>query len=316
MPVIPTGLKSLDVLKINNSEELIGVIDDVIRDIPELQFFDASPITRNEYNTLVVTKYPKVGFRLPGEFADHEVAELKNRTVKCAFLDASWTMDKALAKQTDWGKETALAIQTMTHLKSAFFALSQQIWYGTKNEDNGFTGLYNLIGATDDNKSNADLHIDAGGTGANLTSVFAVSTGINSIQIAWGSEGKFEEGDVVDQWISNPEEPKNSGAWHYAQDLSGWAGLQVTSAHAFGRIHNISADKPLTDDLLFELISRFPAGMEPQAFFMSRRSLEQLRHSRTAVNATGAPAPTPTEVAGIPLTRTDAISNSEETILV
>ncbi len=210
MPTISTGLKSLDVLRINNSEELVGIIDDVIKKVPELGFFDASPMTKNEYNTLVITKYPKVGFRTPGEFAYHEVAELGNRTVKCAYLDASWTMDKALAKQSDWGKEKAMAIQSMTHLQSAFFTLSQQIWYGVRNEDDGFLGLHDLFG-----QANQDLFLDAGGSGSNLTSVYAVSTGIDSIQIAWGSDGKFEEGDIQDQWITNPNDAKNSGVWPY-----------------------------------------------------------------------------------------------------
>ncbi len=309
MPTISTGLKSLDVLRINNSEELVGVIDDVIKKNPEMGFFDASPISKNEYNTLVIDKYPKVGFRKPGEFAEHEVAKLSNRTVKCAYLDASWTMDKALASQTDWGKERALAIQTMTHLQSAFFTLSQQIWYGVRNEANGFQGLHDLVG-----QANQELFLDAGGTGGNLTSVYAVSTGLDSIQLAWGSDGKLTEGDVQEQWITNLSDPKNGGAWHYAQDISGWAGLQVTSAHAFGRIAHLSDSATLTDDLLYDLLSKFPAGRKPQAFFLTRRAMNQLRKSRTAVNATGAPAPTPTEVGGVPLIETDAIMDNEETL--
>jgi len=325
MPSISTGQKSIDVLKINNAEPLVGLIDDAIKTIPEMGFFDASPVTRNEYNTLVVTKDPKVGFRAVGDFADHEAAILENRTVKCRFLDASWKLDTALAQQSDWGKEQVFAIETLTHLRSAFMALAQQIWYGNKSEPDGFRGLYELIDSTNSDRSNADLHMDAGGTGAGLSSVFAVSTGLDSIQLAWGSEGKLTEGDVTKIYIPNPAitgtapnqviKAKESGAWWYGQELSGWCGLQVTSAHAFGRIKNLSNANRLTDDMLYELIERFPTGRDPQAFFMSRRSLGQLRASRTAVNATGAPAPYPTEVYGIPIIVTDAIANNEETFL-
>jgi hypothetical protein len=315
MPSISTGQKSIDVLKINNAEPLIGVIDDALKHVPELSFFDASPIKRNKYETLVITQDPKVGFRKPGEFADHEAAILKLRTCQCAFLDASWAIDKALAEQSDWGKEQVFAIETLTHLRASMFMLSQQIWYGVKNNPDGFRGLYELIGSTSDDKSNADLHLTAGGTGTGLSSVFAVSTGIDSIQLAWGSEGKLFEGDLVTSRVPNPEKPKESAAHYYSQEISGWCGLQVTSAHAFGRIHSISESNPLTDDLLFELVSRFPIGREPQAFFMNRRTLNQLRKSRTAVNATGAPAPIPTDVAGgIPIIVTDAIMNNEETL--
>ncbi|MCL2710450.1 MAG: hypothetical protein FWE95_06190 [Planctomycetaceae bacterium] len=325
MPSVSTGQKSIDVLKINNAEELVGLIDDAIKTIPEMGFFDASPVTRNDYNTLVVTQDPKVGFRKVGDFADHEAAILENRTVKCRFLDASWKIDTALAQQSDWGKEQVFSIETLTHLRSAFMMLARQIWYGAKENPDGFRGLYELIGSTTSDKSNADLHISAGGTGTGLSSVFAVSTGLDSIQLAWGSEGKLTEGDVTKIYLANPTitgaapnqviKAKESGAWWYAQEISGWCGLQVTSAYAFGRINNLTKAKPLDDAMLYELISRFPVGREPQAFFMTRRSLEQLRASRTATNATGAPAPTPTEVVGIPIIVTDAIVNNEETIL-
>ncbi len=309
MPTISTGIKTLDVLTMNNSEEIIGIINDVIKKNPEVGFFDASPVKKNEYNTLFIDQYPKVGFRDPGEFAKHEVARLGNRTVKCSHLDASWTMDKALATQSDWGKDKALAIQTMTHLESALFTLSQQIWYGVRNETNGFKGLHDLFG-----QANKDLLMDAGGTGSNLTSVYAVSTGVDAIQLVWGNDGTLTEGDVVEQWITNPTDPKNSGAWHYAQDISGWAGLQVTSAHAFGRIKNISDENSLNDDMLYDFLAKCPAGRKPQAFFLTRRAMNQLRKSRTAVNATGAPAPYPTEVGGVPLIETDAIMDNEETL--
>jgi hypothetical protein len=315
MTSISTGQKSIDVLRINNSEAIVGLIDDAIKANPELEFFDASPIKRNEFNTLVCTQDPKVGFRKPGEFADHEAAILEMRKCQCAFIDAHWKVDVALAEKSDWGKDQVFAIETLTHLRSAMFMLARQIWYGNKNNPDGFRGLYELIGATDSDKSNADLHIDLGGTGAGLTSIFAVSTGLDSIQLAWGSEGQFTEGDVNTIYIPNPTDVKNSGAHYYAQELSGWCGLQVTSAHAFGRIKNIAEDSPLNDDVLFDLIRHFPVGRTPQAFFMNRRSLYQLRKSRVAVNTTGTPAPMPTEVAGIPIIVTDAIANNEETFL-
>jgi hypothetical protein len=44
---------------------------------------------------------------------------------------------------------------------------------------------------------------------------------------------------------------------------------------------------------------------------MSYRSLRQLRDSRTATNAVGAPAPTPTDVDGIPIYPTLGITDTE-----
>ena len=339
MPAISTGLKSIDVLKINNAEHLVGLIDDVTKHIPEMGFYDASPVIRNMYETLVLVQDPKVGFRKPGKFADHEAPKLDLRSVKCTYLDASWTIDKAIAEQSDWGKEFVFATQTMTHLRSAFMMLARQIYYGNRSNADGFKGLFELIGETTEDGtplSNADLHIDAidfleknppkignkkiepiKGPEAekDLSSVFAVSTGLDSIQLAWGSEGSLNESDVMSIRVTNPENPSNSGKWHYAQEIAGWCGMQVTSAHAFGRIHNLSNVNRLNDDMLYSLISRFPVGRAPQAFFMTRRSLEHLRASRMAFHPVGAPVGNPDSVGGIPIYVTDAILNNEETIL-
>jgi hypothetical protein len=321
MATITTGLTSLDVLKMNNAEELIGIIDDVIKTIPELGFFQASPMTDNSYETLVVLQDPKVGFRLPNTYGNHEVAVLGNRTVTCSYLDASWAMDIALASKANWGVPRVLALQTITHIRSAMENLSRQIWYGAKSDTNGFPGLYQLIGSTTGDTSNATLHIDGGGYNddvdsrgkSGLTSVFAVSTGIDAIQMVWGQDGRITDSDVIKQWVANPANASNSGRWEYAQEISGWAGLQVTSQWAFGRINHISPLSNVTDDLFYDLLSRFPTGRKPQALFMNPRTLEQLRKSRTAVNATGAPAPIPDSIAGVPIYVTDAIVNNEQT---
>jgi hypothetical protein len=48
---------------------------------------------------------------------------------------------------------------------------------------------------------------------------------------------------------------------------------------------------------------------------MSRRSLFQLQSSRTATNATGAPAPIPVESHNIPIAVTDSIVDTEKLTL-
>lgn len=307
-------MTSADVLKINNSEELIGVIDEVIQTIPELGFFAASPVVRNSYKTLVVSGLPTVGFRAPGSARTFSTATLANKTVDCKYLDASWILEAAVATMSDWGKEVAIAIQQQAHLKAALFGVAKQTWYGVSADADGFVGLKAIISAV----ANADtddgtMVIDAnsGTTVSDGSTVFAVRTGINSIQYAWGSEGKLTEGDIMEQMIGS----SSAGAWYYAQQLAGWVGLQVTSRNAAAMITNLSdlgsGAVGLDDDLIYKLLGKFPAGEGPDAIFMSRRSLEQLRRSRTATNVTGAPAPIPTEVEGVRIITSDAILNNE-----
>lgn len=309
-------MTSSDVLKINNAEELVGLIDEVIKVIPEMGYFEATPVAKTSYKTLCLTGLPTVGFRATNTYRPLSTAVLGNKTVDCKYLDASWVIDKATASEADWGKEFVFALQAQAHLKAAFFAIAQQTWYGVGVDAGGFNGLHGIIDAVVDGGGNKTMVIDAnpGSTITDGSSVFAVRTGLDSVQYAWGAGGKFEEGEIGEQLAQVTEDLTLKGQPQYFQNLGAWIGLQVTSKNAAAKICNLSATATkngLDDDLLYELISKFPAGQGPTAFFMNRRSLMQLRKSRTATNATGAPAPIPTEVEGIPIFVTDAINSIE-----
>jgi hypothetical protein len=67
----------------------------------------------------------------------------------------------------------------------------------------------------------------------------------------------------------------------------------------------------MNNDLAFEALAKFPSGVTPDYCFINRRSLEQLRKSRTNVtSATGVP-PLADSVAGIPIVITDSLVNTE-----
>lgn len=306
-------MTSTDVLKINNSEELVGLIEDVVKDIPEINFFAASPVQKNSYKTLALTALPSTAFRATGSYREFQTATLTNKTVECKYLDASWILEKAVAQQSDWGEDFAKALTQRAHLKSEFFTLAKQIWQGTDSDANGFTGLDAIIDAVVDGGKKEMVVTANTGSITDASTVYAVRTGIDSCQLAWGSNGQFNESDVREQLLTTKDSSKTSGAWFYAQDLGGWVGLQVTSKYAAGKITGLSATNTkqgLNDDLLYELIERFPVGMKPDGLFMSRRSFSQLRQSRTAYNAIGAPAPYVNEFEGIPIYVTDAIPDN------
>lgn len=306
-------MTSTDVLKINNSEELVGLIEDVVKDIPEINFFAASPVQKNSYKTLALTALPSTAFRATGSYREFQTATLTNKTVECKYLDASWILEKAVAQQSDWGEDFAKALTQRAHLKSEFFTLAKQIWQGTDSDANGFTGLDAIIDAVVDGDTKEMVVTANTGSITDASTVYAVRTGIDSCQLAWGSNGQFNESDVREQLLTTKDSSKTSGAWFYAQDLGGWVGLQVTSKYAAGKITGLSATNTkqgLNDDLLYELIERFPVGMKPDGLFMSRRSFSQLRQSRTAYNAIGAPAPYVQEFEGIPIYVTDAIPDN------
>lgn len=305
-------LTTSDILKINASEELAGLIDETIVSVPELGYFAASPITRNSYKTLTATSMPSVGFRSPGNWRTFADGSLDTKTVECKYVDASWCVEKALAEQSDWGADMLYAYQAKAHLQAAFFLIAQNIWYGSLNDANGFNGLGEFINKT------GDYYIDANPGQSGLTdqtSVFLVRTDLDGIQLAWGSNGQLTEGEIKDVLLSDKSGGSLAGAWATAQEVGGWVGLQITDKNAVCQIGNLSdtaSKNGLTDAIIYDALSRFPIGKAPTGIFMSRRSLRQLRQSRTATNATGAPAPVPSEIEGIPIYCTDAISNAED----
>ena len=99
----------------------------------------------------------------------------------------------------------------------------------------------------------------------------------------------------------------------YYVPVSAWLGLQVGSALSISRIANVTEDsgKTLSDDLIADAIAKFPAGRGPSFVVTGRRSWKQLQNSRTATNPTGAPAPLPESVFGLPLIVSDALVETE-----
>ena len=80
-------MTSADVLAVNNSEELIGVIMQVAKRVPELGFYAASPIAKTVYETLVLTALPTVGFRAANAGRTVQKPTLTTATVTCKFLE-------------------------------------------------------------------------------------------------------------------------------------------------------------------------------------------------------------------------------------
>ncbi|MBA2591132.1 MAG: hypothetical protein H0U97_02275 [Gammaproteobacteria bacterium] len=74
--------------------------------------------------------------------------------------------------------------------------------------------------------------------------------------------------------------------------MTTWIGLQVLNPHSTLRVANVGANagKGMTDNLAFGALAMFTAGAAPDYCFTNRRTLEQLRRSRTKVmSAMGVP---------------------------
>ncbi|CAN5409249.1 phage protein [soil metagenome] len=307
MPILVPTL--LDIAKANGSDALVGLIEETSRAVPEVTLCPARTIKGMNYKTLVRTALPTVVFRNANEGAANSKGTYENRMYETYILNPRWMSDKAVADVYEDGAEAYIAMEAAGIMEAAMQLLGTQFYYGTVGD--GSKGFPGLIGGYD----NTNNVVDAGGTTASTgSSCWGVRFGPKDVQWIWGANGQLSMSDVVMQSVVD-----GSGNMYtaYIQEILAHVGLQVGSLRSLGRIKKLTADAGcgLTDIKLGQLLTKFATGFPPDVILCSRRSLEQLRASRTATSVTGAPAPTPTEFEGIPIVPTDAIINTESLTL-
>ena len=315
---MPDGILTLlDIAKINGSDMLVGLVDEAARIVPEMTGVDGRgnrvpnmgsgrTINGISYEVLVNTGLPAIGFRNANEGTDLTKSTQERRIVECFSLTPRWAVDRVVADRSQEGVAALMARQANAHFKAAMMHCGSQFYYGISNDAKGFAGLLAQY-------NSAAMTVDATGTTpATGSSVWGVKFGAEYVQWVYGNNGRFEIPDMrIQDMADNATPAKYFSA--YLQEMFAHIGLQLMNKYSVGRIKDLTAEtgKKLTDDLMFELMSKAPAGYMFDVFFMSRRSLEQLRQARTATNTTGYPAQTPTEVAGIPIVVTDSITDTE-----
>lgn len=302
-----------DLAKINDQNLADIDVTDLLDDAPFLASLSATTASNGTTHKYVKeTGAPVVGFRAVNAGREHDHSEDTLVTVDTKILDASFSMDLALASEFRNGRDALLAREASRHLRAAFFKAEQQLIYGTTSDGdaNGFTGLANAatVDALADN-----MVVDAGGTTADTAqSVWLVRSNgdLSDVSVVLGNEGQIDIGETV---VNRMQDGSSLHYPGYFTPITGWMALQLGSIHTVGRIANLTEDsgKGLTDDLIYDAISKFPSTRRPNLIVMGRRSLFQLRASRTATNATGAPAPLPTDVAGVRIVVSDACKEDE-----
>ena len=282
-------------------------VSELLEDAPllaRLAAINASNSTSHEW--LKKTAAPATGFRAINDGLENTKATYTKVTQALKLFDAGFDLDIGLLMA---GSGDALARrEAIDHLQAAFAEMEQQIIYGTGNLAAGFAGFANeaSTAAFDDS-----MVINAGGTTANTgSSVWMLRTGEPAVSVVYGAGGRIEVGESYKAL----RDGSTTGQYDVQRTpIVFYGGVQVATSLDLARIINLTADsgKGLTDDRLSDALALFPAGRQPNLIGMNRRSLTQLQQSRTATNATGAPAPRPTEYEGIPIVVTDQITSVE-----
>lgn len=297
-----------DLVKINDMNLADLDISDLLQDAPLLAALAADVASNGtEHKYLKETGAPVVGFRAANDGRENKASADTLVTITLKILDASFAVDKALADAYRKGPEAYLAREGKRHMKAAFAAAELQLVNGVSADSAGFVGM--LAATTIDAVADA-MVVNAGGDTANsCTTVLALRTSDdgNDVTVITGNDGEMRMGDSVVTRLAG-----SSTGWYpgYFTPISGWLGLQIGSAYSIGRIANLDFDHTLDDDMISDLLSKFPAGREPNLLVMNRTARKQLQQSRTATNATGAPAPFPVESFNVPIVTTEAILNT------
>lgn len=298
----------IDIAKVNGSDGVAGLIDEASKAHPEIVSGFARTIKGTNYKTLIRKALPTAPFRNGNEGAAASKGEYENRLIETYILNPRWECDKAVADSAEDGAEAFIAMAGSDQMEAGMQTLASQFYYGTANDAKGFPGLIAAYDAT-------NMVVDAGGTSANTgSSVWAVKFGPKDVAWVYGNNGSLKMEPVTLERVTDGDGNPYTA---YCQEMLARPGLQVGSLRSIGRIKKLTADtgKGLTDALISSLLAKFQVGTVPDMLFMSRRSLTQLQQSRTATNATGAPAPIPTESFGVPIRVTDSITDTESLTL-
>lgn len=275
---------------------------DVFNDAPVLAVLN--PITASHgtsHKFLKETGAPTVGFRAVGDGIDRSKSTDTAVTVDLKVLDAGFYIEAALARSNPKGIDYVLNRESRRMLRAAFSIGERQLFYGTAVDAAGFAGLAD--DATNLKYLNSAM-VKAAGTPAvnqTLTDVWLIRTTDDErfLNLVLGNDGEIAVGDYYQQMIVGA----NSKARNcYVQPIEGWMTLATESTKAVARIVNIDDSAcPLTDAILDRAIELFDENNPPTHIIMNKRSRRQLKNSRTATTATGAPAPTPLDHDGIPI---------------
>ena len=246
------------------------------------------------------------GFRAIARGITNAAEQFEDISVVAELLDGSFDRDVALALGYRGGIEAYLQKETLAALKTMFFRLEEATF--NLSVASAFKGLPYMA---DYWAKDLDQVVDAGGSGGK--SVWLLRWAEDGVAVVAGNEGRINFTLPTDDQIVRITDSDSRPFSAYRTTLLGFYALQVGSKYDVARICNLdgTSGKTLTDDMLYNAVSRFEASRQPNMIVMNRTALKELREARTGTNPTGTPAPRPTDLEGIPIVTTDTLTNSE-----
>jgi hypothetical protein len=104
-------LTLLDLAKLNSSDKVVGLIEEVRTAAPEFDVIPARTIKGTTYQTVLRTGLPSAGFRKVNEGVTPSKSTFASMLVQCFILSARVEVDKALAGAFEDGESSLEAIE-------------------------------------------------------------------------------------------------------------------------------------------------------------------------------------------------------------
>lgn len=302
-----------DLIKINDQNANDAGATDLLQKAPlisRLHAVTASNGTQHKY--LKETGAPVVGFRAVNAGRDHDKSGDTLVTVETEILDASFHVDKQIADGFRSGTDAFMTRETVRHLRAALKLYDSQLINGTAEGDAaGFEGFADALAAL------GDTCITGAATAAR-TSIYMIRTTPDEMNVSAviANDGVIDVEDYFLQFVEEAGETKKFPA--YMQPIDGRVAVAVGGKYSIVRIANVSSTgatgTTVDDDLLYAGLEAFKDGDPPNLILMNSTVRELIRQSRTATNGTGAPAPLPSDLEGIPIVVDNAIGNAESAV--
>ena len=314
----------LEAAALQKNDVAVGLIEENLRYAPELMIFPSRVIAGTNYEAVIASGDPTVGFTAANDGPALTKTTLRKEMVTCGIFRGAVEIDLAVERASQGsGLPSLESIESSRIAQAAMRYIGRQIFYGTSYDSKGFVGLKAFTPKTAA-AGMSEIVVDATGTGTAATSIYAVKFGIQDIHLVFGANQTLELSEFRDQQLTNSTTGgKFAGR---VAELTAYIGMQRININSVGRILNVTVDsgKTASDSLISQLLEKFPVGFTPDAFFMSRRSHGQLARSRPVTIfsqpgvAPGSNSRTPPIIAtsvpdfnGIPIVVTDSILNTD-----
>ncbi|HEX8322485.1 MAG TPA: hypothetical protein VF595_01110 [Tepidisphaeraceae bacterium] len=267
-----------------------------------------------------LTALPSVGFREINYGLDHTPSGKTLVTNRLRYEDCGHTpIDVAAVRATNENLEDLVAEEIKLAIQAGMTRLEWQILNGVYDDGDplsGFNGLKALVDATYVYKANSGSSSGITPTANKGNSIYLIRsvpdmTGVCSV---FNGETSITVGDT---YVGKANGLNNKPFDAYMTPIGAWAGLRIGSKQSVARICNITDQAGLTatDNMVFDAVSKAPAGRPFTHAVMSAKLREQIRKSRVATNPTGAQVDSPVTVAGLPIIVTDALVADLEAIV-